>query len=329
MILWGSPWALWLLLLVPALIWWEWKHQKHRSGIKYSSIKILREIKPTPALKWRHILGVMRITFFTLLVLALARPQKGETLQEVSTEGLDLMLALDVSTSMQTLDFKPKNRLNVAKIVIEDFVKGRKTDRMGLVIYGSKAYTQCPLTLDYGVLISFIRKVDFGSVPDGTAIGTAIITAANRLKDSKAKSKVIILATDGENNSGEIDPLTAAKAAQALGIKVYTIGIGKEGDQPREIDDPLFGKRIVSVPTRLDEKLLREIARTTGAEYNRAQDPEALDNIYKRIDKLEKTEVQTQQYTRTTELFTPLLIIAMIILLLETLLAHTRFMKIP
>lgn len=329
MILWGTPHALWLLLVIPILIWWEWKGQKHSSGIRYSSIKTLSTIKPTRALKWRHSLAVLRILFIALSILALARPQKGETLQEVSTEGVDMMLALDISTSMKTMDFKPKNRLNVAKIVMEDFIGGRKSDRMGLVVFGSKAFTQCPLTLDYGVLIGFLKQVDFGLVADGTAIGTAILTSANRLKDSKAKSKVIVLLTDGENNSGEIDPITAAKAAKALGIKIYTVGVGKEGEQPLEIDDPLFGKRIISVPTKVDEVLLKQIAKLTGAEYNRAQDPKALSAIYKRIDQLEKTEIQTQEYTRTYELFTPILVIALILLMLETILSHTRFMKIP
>jgi Ca-activated chloride channel family protein len=219
--------------------------------------------------------------------------------------------------------------LHAAKGVIEEFVLGRKADRIGLVIFAAKSFTQCPLTLDYGILVQFLRRVDFNMVEDGTAIGTALLTSANRLRESKAKSKVIILLTDGENNAGEVDPITAAKAVKALGLKVYTIGVGKKGEQPMEIDDPFFGKRIVSVPTKIDEKTLKKIANITGGQYFRAQDPKTLQAIYEKIDAMEKTEIKTSSYTRYHEKFIPLLLAALILLGIEIILINTRFMKIP
>jgi Ca-activated chloride channel family protein len=247
----------------------------------------------------------------------------------VTTQGVDIMLVLDVSSSMRTLDFKPNNRLFVAKKVMEEFILGRHHDRLGLVVFSGKSFTQCPLTLDYGILVQFLRQVNFGQVEDGTAIGTAILNTTNRLRASTAKSKVMILLTDGSNNAGEVDPVTAAKAAKALGIKIYTIGVGKEGDQPMEFDDPYFGKRIVTVRTDVDEPMLRTIASLTNGQFYRAQDSKALENIYGTIDKLEKTEIKTTSYYRYQELFANLLIAALILLLFEIALANTRFMKIP
>jgi Ca-activated chloride channel family protein len=265
----------------------------------------------------------------SLMCIGLARPQYGESIEDVSTNGIDIMLALDISGSMRTLDFRPQNRLFVAKKVIENFVTGRSHDRIGLVVFAGRSFTQCPLTLDYGILVSFLRKVDFGLVEDGTAIGTGLMNATNRLRLNGAKSKVVILLTDGANNSGEVDPLTAAKAAKALGIKVYTIGVGKEGEQPIEIDDPLFGKRIVSQKTDVDMPTLKAMAELTGGKSFRAQDAKALEGIYGQIDKLEKTEIKTTSYYRYHELFRNLLLAALLLLLLEIGLANTRFMKIP
>lgn len=325
-----SPHFLWLLLLIPALYFIQRFQQKQRkASIKYSNISLLTKIPSSRALKLRNSIQLLRYLFLAALIVALARPQIGETLEEVSSEGVDIILTLDISTSMKTMDFKPKNRLVVAKKVIEDFVVGRKSDRIGLVVFAAKSFTQCPLTLDYGILVQFLRRVDFGMVDDGTAIGTAILTGTNRLKNSKAKSKVMILLTDGENNAGEVDPITAAQAAKAMGIKMYTIGIGKSGEQPIEIEDEFFGKRIVSVETKIDEKLLKEMAKITGGQYYRAQNPKALQEIYQTIDKLEKTEIQTQQFTRYTEYFTYVLLIGLGLLFIEVFLSHTRFMKIP
>lgn len=316
--------------IIPILAWDYFRTtQKRKASIRFPSLAIIKRVPTSMAYRARHILLVLRLLAIALLCIGMARPQFGEAIEDVTTNGIDIMLALDISGSMRTMDFKPKNRLVVAKKVIENFVLGRKNDRIGLVIFSGKSFTQCPLTMDYGILVEFLRKVDFGMVEDGTAIGTSLLNATNRLRASSAKSKVIVLLTDGANNAGEVDPITAAKAAKALGIKVYTIGVGKDGDQPMEVEDPLFGKRIVSVKTDVDEPMLKTIASLTEGKFYRAQDAKALEDIYQTIDKLEKTEVKTTSYYKYHELFRNLLIAALIILLLEIVLTHTRFMKIP
>jgi Ca-activated chloride channel family protein len=325
-----SPEVLWLLLLVPVLAWDAWRREgKRRASIRFPTTAGLRALPATWSQKLRHSLIVLRLATVTLLVIALARPQSSESLEEVNALGVDIALVLDVSSSMRTLDFKPKNRLNVAKQVLENFVTGRKHDRISLVVFSGRSFTQCPPTLDYDVLVQLLRQVDFGRVEDGTAIGTAILNGTNRLRGAGAKSKVMILLTDGANNAGEVSPVTAARAAKALGIKIYTVGVGKDGDQPLEVDDPMFGKRIVMVPTQIDEPMLREIAALTGGQYFRAQNPKALADIYAGIDRLERTEIRTSSHTRYGELFMKLAWAALALLLAEILLAHTRFRKTP
>jgi Ca-activated chloride channel family protein len=310
---------------------WDYfrRNEKRRASIRFPSLSVVKRMPASVAYRLRHVLVFLRLGAVALLTVALARPQLGESLEEVSTQGVDIVLVLDVSSSMKTMDFKPKNRLHVAKKVIEEFILGRQHDRIGLVVFSGRSFTQCPLTLDYNVLVQLLRKVEFGQVEDGTAIGTAVLNGTNRLRGSGAKSKVIVLLTDGENNAGEVDPVTAARAAKALGVKIYTIGVGKEGEQPLEVEDPFFGKRIVAVPTRIDEPMLREIAGLTGAKYYRAQDPKALEDIYKTIDELEKTEIKTSSYTRYREVFSLLAWAALGLILAEVLLAHTRFRKVP
>jgi Ca-activated chloride channel homolog len=318
------------LAAVPLLAWDHFrKASKRKASIRFPTLSVVKRVAPSVTYRLRHILLVLRLMAVSLMCIGLARPQYGESIEDVSTNGIDIMLALDISGSMRTLDFRPQNRLFVAKKVIENFVTGRSHDRIGLVVFAGRSFTQCPLTLDYGILVSFLRKVDFGLVEDGTAIGTGLMNATNRLRLNGAKSKVVILLTDGANNSGEVDPLTAAKAAKALGIKVYTIGVGKEGEQPIEIDDPLFGKRIVSQKTDVDMPTLKAMAELTGGKSFRAQDAKALEGIYGQIDKLEKTEIKTTSYYRYHELFRNLLLAALLLLLLEIGLANTRFMKIP
>jgi len=325
-----NPYFLIGLGTIPFLAWdYFRKNQKRKASIRFPSLAIIKRVPHSLAYRARHMLLALRLLAIALMCIALARPQYGEAIEDVTTNGLDIMLTLDISGSMRTMDFKPSNRLVVAKKVIENFILGRQHDRIGLVIFSGKSFTQCPLTLDYGILTEFLRRVDFGMVEDGTAIGTALLNSTNRLRLSGAKSKVIILLTDGANNAGEVDPVTAAKAAKALNIKIYAIGVGKEGEQPIEVDDPLFGKRIVSVKTDVDMPMLQTIATLTGGRWYRAQDAKALEGIYEDIDKLEKTEVKTTSYYRYHELFRNLLIIALLILLLETALANTRFMKIP
>jgi Ca-activated chloride channel family protein len=310
-----QPYILLLLLLVPLLALQQFRFSQNRkASIRFPSLKIMSRIPTTWALKLRHSLLVLRLLTISIMIIALARPQKGTSWDKTFTEGVDIILTLDISTSMSAMDFKPLHRLNVAKSVIEEFIRGRSTDMIGLVVFAAKSFTQCPLTVDYGILIQFLQHVDFHMVEDGTAIGTAILNSTNRLRESKAESKLIILLTDG---------------AKALGIKIYTVGVGKSGDQPRQIDDPIFGKRIVTVPTKIDEKTLKKIAKLTGANYYRAQNPRALQKIYKEIDALEKTEIETKSFTRYHEMFAGLLIAALLFLFAEIVLTNTRFMKIP
>ncbi len=326
----NSPWFLLGLLLIPLLLWRYIRLSgRKEAGIRFPSLGIIKRIPKGTFYHLRHSLIALRLAAIAFIVIALARPQYGESLEEVTTSGVDIVLILDVSTSMKVMDFKPKNRLVVAKQILEDFILGRRHDRIGLVVFAGKSYTQSPLTLDYGILVQFLRSVDFGIVEDGTAIGTGILNGVNRLKSSDAKSKVAVLLTDGENNAGEVSPMMAARAAKAMGVKVHTIGVGKDGDQPMEIDDPVFGKRIVSVPTKMNEEELLEIATLTGGQYYRAQDPEALRNIFAAIDELEKTEIHTTTYNRYHELFYNLLLVALGLLFAEIILANTRFMKIP
>jgi len=242
------------------------------------------------------------------------------------------MLLLDVSGSMAAEDFQPKNRLEAAKDVIKEFVEGREHDRIGLVVFARQSFTQVPLTLDYDVLLDLLDQIRLGpdmGLEDGTAIGIAIATATNRLKDSTAKSKIIVLLTDGVNNAGQIDPPTAAQIAQTLDIKIYTVGAGRPGSAPYPVQDPIFGKRYVNLPSELDEESLRQIADTTGGLYFRATDSEALRQIYQRISEMEKTEVEVRRYTRYRELAYVFALPALGLILIEVLLANTVFRKIP
>jgi Ca-activated chloride channel family protein len=230
---------------------------------------------------------------------------------------------------MQGEDFKPNNRLYVAKEEIKKFVSKRLNDRIGLAVFARNSYTQCPLTTDYGILLRFIDQVDFGAVEDGTAIGMAIATAVNRLRESPAKSKIIILATDGDNNAGEIDPLTAAGVAAAFDIKIHAIGVGKTGNVMFPVDDPIFGKRYIYQPSRIDETVLRQIADKTNGKFYRARSGQELEEIYAAIDKLEKTEIKTTAHIQYRELFPQFVIAGLLLLVLEVLLANTWLKKLP
>jgi Ca-activated chloride channel family protein len=265
------------------------------------------------------------------LSFALARPQAGQKSSEIYNQGIDILLALDTSTSMQAIDFKPANRFEAAKKVAKEFVKGRTHDRIGIVVFAGLAYTQCPLTADTDAVLNFLDQSAIGMTQvDGTAIGSAIATAVNRLKDSPGKSRVVILVTDGRSNIGEIDPLTAAQAAQALGARVYTIGAGQPGGALYPVDDPFFGRQYVKMPGQeLDESTLAKIAETTGGRYFRATDSAALERIFKQIDSMEKSEIKTVKYTNYTELFGWMLWPAFILLLLEIALANTWLKRLP
>jgi len=267
-----------------------------------------------------------------LLVVAIARPQSGKKTTEVITEGVDIILALDISGSMQALDFKldgkPVTRLEVAKNVVREFIGGRNNDRMGLVVFAQDAFTQCPLTLDQGVLLGFLENIKFGLAGDGTAIGTAIGLATKRLKDLKAKSRVIILLTDGRNNMGRLNPIKAAELAQKFEIKIYTIGAGTKGKAPFLVNTPL-GSQYIYEQVDIDEDTLKEIARITGGQYFRAVDTEGLKQIYSQIDKMEKSEVKVKEYMEYNELVLWPLLGRLFFLVLEIILTNTRFRKIP
>jgi len=256
---------LFLLIWIPMLWVYIHRERKSRPTVRFSDIDIIEKLPKSLFIRTRHILIVLRMLGVGLLVIALARPQEGRSDEEVTTEGVDIMLVLDVSESMQALDFQPENRLAVAKKTIADFINKRTSDRIGLVVFAARSFTKCPLTLDYNILQSFLGEITFTDFSFQTAIGTAIATAANRLKDSPSKSKVIILATDGANNAGDIPPLTAANASKELGIKIYTIGIGKDGQVPYpvQMQNPFTGqvfKQVQMMNSDLDEKTLNEIA---------------------------------------------------------------------
>ncbi len=328
----ANPEFLILLLVIPGMIYWHLRRSRIRKGtatLRYSNIGVVKKTKISPLKRYRHVLLVLRTLAVALIVIAIARPQSGQSESEVHTEGIDIVLAMDISSSMLAEDFKPKNRISAAKEVAADFIQGRANDRIGLVVFASQSFTQCPLTLDYGLLLQFLKDIEIGMIADGTAIGMALGNCVNRLKQSKAKSKVIILLTDGRNNRGELDPQTAAKVAKAFDIRIYTIGAGKRGEALYPVDDPVWGKRYVKMPVQIDEKLLKDVANITGGKYFRATDRTSLEQIYAEIGKLEKTKIEVKEYTRYKELFFSYVIAALVLLLLEIVLANTVFRKIP
>ncbi len=328
-----DPLVLVLIIILIPLILANYILRRDSGNLRFSSLSYFKKIRQGNSARLRHILIALRILIIVLLVIALARPQSGKAHSKVITEGIDIILALDVSGSMLAEDFnlndKRRNRLYVAKEVVKDFIKWRENDRMGMVVFAGQSYTQCPLTLDYDVLLQFLEKVEIGMVEDGTAIGSAIGVCVNRLKSSKAKSKVVILLTDGRNNAGEIDPLTAAELAKALNIKMYTVGAGTKGLAPYPTKN-LFGYTVYrSLQIDIDDEGLTEIANITGGKYFRATDAESLKEIYKQIDNLEKTKMEVAKYTEYNELFHYLVIPALGMFLFEVVLANTRFRKIP
>ncbi len=298
-------------------------------ALKFSNVQIVKRAgaKSRP---WPRIFqGLLRFSIFLLLILAMTEPQTSTGEEKTNQEVVDIMIALDVSGSMATLDFHPDNRLEAAKLEAKNFIKGRRYDRMGLVIFSGQSVTQCPLTVDRQALLALLESTQMGTMEDGTAIGLGLGNAVNRLKDSEAKSKIIILLTDGVNNSGEIDPLTAAGLAKEFGIKVYTIGVGKEGEALLPIEDPRFGRRVIKVQTEIDEKILQRIANTTGGAYFRAQDEGALRRIFEQIDRLEKTKITVQQYVHYEPRYFWFLVPALFLLLFEILYLNFLRLKIP
>lgn len=319
------------LLLIPLLILTVYYVRKKK--IKYSAKIIFSDIRifgKTEIPFGKKLQDGLRITAIILVILSIARPQGGEKSDEFTKKGIDIILCIDTSTSMLAEDFKPDNRLDAAKEIVKKFIKGRKNDRLGVVVFSAVAFTQCPLTTDYGSLLDFVNKIEIGMTQtDGTAIGTAIMTSVNRLKDSTSKSKVIILLTDGRNNMGEIDPVTASKAAAAFGIKIYTIGAAGIGPAPYPIDDPIFGKRYTWVKEDLDEATLLQIAKETDGLYFRAKDKNSLEEIYKKIGTMEKTDFKVDEYSDFHELYRWFLLPAVLLFLAEIFLRTFIFRMVP
>ena len=322
------PYFFSLFIFIPVMIFWYWKkNKKSTPEIAYSSLKPFKNVKPTLKERLRHLPFILRLFAVSFLIIALARPQSFATGENIYIQGIDIVMLLDISGSMLAEDFKP-NRLEAAKKVIDEFINKRKSDRIGLVIFARQSFTQCPLTIDYGVLENLLKQVKEGMIEDGTAIGNAIANGVNRLKDSKAKSKIMILLTDGVNNSGEIDPITAAQIAKEFGIRIYTIGVGTKGEAPYPIMTP-FGKRYQMMPVEIDENTLRQIADITGGKYFRATNNKTLENIYKSINKLEKSTIKVTSYRNVSELFYPWAAVGLFLLVLEVILLNTYLKRLP
>lgn len=326
----GPLFVVWLALwyLLPRLF-------RRRAAVRFSNLRPLQQLKPSRTLMLRRLVMAVRVLVIALLMLGMARPQTGRKHTQVQTEGIDIVLVLDTSASMQALDLdadrtiaKRRNRLEVARAVVDEFVKRRVNDQIGLVVFGSEAFTQCPLTLDHGVLATFLDRVEIGMAGDGTAIGSAIGTAVKRLKDSAAKSKVIVLLTDGRNNAGNLTPAKAAEIAASFDVKIYAIGAGTRDKAPFIVDS-LFGKQVVYQDVEMDETTLRGIAQRTSGAYFRAEDEQALSEIYAEIDELETTQITTDSYMEYRERFRRFVIPAVALLLLEVGLLGTRFRKLP
>ena len=324
----AHPEMFWLLLALPVMAYFHfWRENFRMSDFRFPTIAQIKHARGGTRVWLRHLPFALRLAGIALLVVVLARPQLFDCEVKRSVEGIDIILCLDTSTSMAAEDLKP-NRIEAAKNVAKDFVKGRMADRIGIVPFAAQSFTQCPLTTDYSVVVSLLGDLRMGMVEDGTAIGMALATAVNRLRESEAKSKVVILLTDGQNNRGELDPVTAAQAAQAMGVRVYTVGVGTHGYAPYPVETA-FGKRYQNVPVNIDEEMLREIAKLTGGKYFRATDERALREIYREIDQLERTKVNVEEYRRVAEMYGPWLWGALFCFALEALLGATVLRKLP
>lgn len=324
-----DPAFLLLLLLLPLLVWWYARRRAPQgAALRFSSVGVLKSADSRRTGRMRHALFAMRLLALAALFVAFARPQSGVTGETVSTEGVDIVLALDLSTSMLAEDLEP-NRVEAALQVAADFVQNRQNDRIGLVVFAGQAFTQAPLTLDHAVILDLLRQLEAGTIEDGTAIGMGLATAVKRLQHSDAESRVVVLLTDGRNNRGEIDPVTAAQMAQALGVKVYSIGAGTRGSARVPVRDPLLGRRYVNMRVDIDEEALQEVAALTNGRYFRATDRESLEQVWREIDELETTAIEVEHFTRFGELFHMPLLLGLGLLLLELLLAQTLLRKIP
>ena len=317
-----------LLLLIPLVAWYIYKLRKSQASLQVSSAEAF---EAPGATSWRvylrHVPFVLRMVAIAVLIVVLARPQSTNSWQNSTTEGIDIVMAIDISTSMLAEDLKP-NRLEAAKDVAASFINGRPNDNIGLVVFAAESFTQCPLTTDHGVLLNLFKDIQPGIIQDGTAIGVGLANAVSRIKDSQAKSKVIILLTDGVNNTGQVAPVTAAEIAKTFGIRVYTIGVGTQGEAPYPIPTA-FGVQYQNIPVEIDEQILKQIASTTGGQYFRATDNASLKEIYSEIDQMEKTKISVQEFSKKQEEYKNWALLAFVILLVEVLLRNTVLRNIP
>ena len=318
-----------LLLLIPLIGWYIYKLRKSQASLQISSAEAFEVAGAT---SWkvylRHLPFALRMLAIALLIVVLARPQSTDSWQNSTTEGIDIVMAMDISTSMLAEDLKP-NRLEAAKDVAASFINGRQNDNIGLVVFAAESFTQCPLTIDHGVLLNLFKDIQPGIIQDGTAIGLGLMNAVARIKDSQAKSKVIILLTDGVNNTGEIAPVTAAQElAKPYGIRVYTIGVGTQGEAPYPIPTA-FGIQYQNIPVEIDEQVLKQIAATTGGQYFRATDNASLKEIYSEIDQMEKTKISVQEFSKKEEEYKNWALLVFALLLVEVLLRNTLLRNIP
>ena len=320
-----NGWFLWFLLVIPLMVaHYIWRQGKANAPVKLSTAGFFADGRKTFRHYLRHVLFAMRMAALAMVTVVIARPQNVDRWQSSTTEGIDIVMALDVSGSMLARDFSP-DRLEASKNVATEFISGRPYDRIGLTVFSGESFTQCPLTTDHAVLINLLRDVKSGIIEDGTAIGVGLATAINRIKDSDAISKVIILLTDGVNNRGSIDPMTAAEIAKTFGIRVYTIGVGSRGYADYPVQTP-FGTRYQKMEVEIDEALLQQIAELTGGHYFRAVDNTSLQQVYGEIDKLEKSKIETREHSKRDEVFMSWALAALVLTGIELLLRYL-FMK--
>lgn len=324
----ANPEYLYLLfVLIPIIGWYVWRHTQLHATLQISTTQPFRKLSKSYKQFLRHILFALRLITLGILIVAMARPQLSDAWEDSSTKGIDIVMALDLSSSMLARDFDP-NRLEASKDLAMEFITGRPNDRIGLVVFAGQSFTQCPLTTDHAVVMNLFKDLKSGLVEDGTAIGMGLATSVTRLKDSKAKSKVIILLTDGVNNAGEISPMTAAEIAKTFGIRIYTIGVGSKGTAPYPVQTP-FGVRYQNMKVEIDEDVLQNVAESTGGSYFRATDNQKLREIYDRIDQMEKSKIEVKQYQKKNEEFATFLLIALGILLIEVVTRYTLLRSIP
>jgi Ca-activated chloride channel family protein len=323
----AQPWFFALLLLLPLLLWWDVRNRRRANpALRLTTTSGLLHIKPSLRMKFRPLLTALRVIALIALIVALARPQSSSVTENVDSEGIDIVMAIDVSGSMLAEDFHP-NRIEAAKKVATDFINGRPGDRIGLVIFSGESFTQCPVTIDHRVLLEQVADIKSGVLVDGTAIGDGLATAVDRIRNTRGKSRVVILLTDGVNNTGKVGPELALEIAKAYKVRVYTIGVGTQGSAPYPVQTPV-GPQTQMMPVQIDEELLQKIAKQTGGNYYRATGNNSLKAIYTQIDKLEKTKVEISSYKHYAELFFPFALLACACIFLEMLLRWTVFRTI-